>query len=83
MSVYEQLQAAGVPLDHHESDLYAKVTPVSRAIVAGYEHRAIVQTFCGSDGTAWYDIPFAYLPFWEVRSGGARPMLGSRPVQES
>jgi hypothetical protein len=69
-SVYKLLKAAGVPLDHHESDLYAKVTPESRAIVADYEHRANVKTFRSETdkGEFWYDIPFAYEPWWEART---------------
>lgn len=68
MAIYDDLKAAGVPLDHHESDLYAKVCPESRAIVARYEHRRIVRLFRSAiDGDLWYDIPFAYLPWWEAR----------------
>lgn len=66
MAIYEDLIAAGVPTDHHESDLYALVTPESRALVAAYEYRCHVQTFVSQvDGRLWYDIPFAYQPFWD------------------
>lgn len=70
-SIYQQLKAAGVPLDHHESDLYAKQTPESKSIVGAYEHRCNVQAF-RSDGEWWYDIPFAYEPFWDRVEGLAR-----------
>lgn len=64
-SIYDQLRAAGVPLDNHESDLYAKVTGESMRIVSEYQHRANVRTFRNqTDGAQWYDIPFAYDPFW-------------------
>jgi hypothetical protein len=64
-TVYEQLSRAGVELDHHESDLYARVTPESRAIVEAYEFRNNVTTFRSQiDGTPWYDVPFAYDPYW-------------------
>ena len=64
-TIYETLKAAGVPIEAHESDLYAKVTPESRAIVAGYKYKCNVTVFTAQDdGAAWYDIPFAYDPFW-------------------
>ena len=66
MTIYEQLKAAGVPMDSHQSDLYAKKTTESQAIIAACEFRGIVKTFISQiDKTVWYDIPFAYDPFWE------------------
>lgn len=66
MSIYDQLKAANVELDHHESDLYAPVNDTTRAIVKEYKFRSNVTTFTSQiDHTLWYDIPFAYLPFWE------------------
>jgi hypothetical protein len=66
MSLYTDLLAAGVPLDNHRSDLYAKVTPESRVLVDAYEHRKNVTVFVSQvDGEPWYDIPFAFDPFWE------------------
>lgn len=65
-SIYQAMIDAGVPVDHHESDLYAKVTPESREIVRQYEFRHNVSLFkAQSSGEMWYDIPFAYQPFWE------------------
>jgi len=73
-SLYDRLRAAGVPLDHHESDLYALKTPESEAIMKTDDH--IVTTFVSRiDQKVWYDIPFAYKPFWDdvqkrARKGG-------------
>ena len=65
-TIYEDLKAAGVKLNSHESDLYAKVTPESKAIVDKYEYKNNVRQFNSQiDGQQWYDIPFAYDPFWE------------------
>jgi hypothetical protein len=65
MSIYTELLEKGVALDHHATDLYAKVTPASRAIVEAYEFRNNVKTFTSQiDGELWYDIPFAYEPEW-------------------
>ncbi len=71
--VYEALVAALPPeyIDHHESDLYVKATPVSTKII----HKAhipygMVETFEDQiTHTTWYDIAFAYVPWWEERIG--------------
>jgi hypothetical protein len=63
--IYEQMVKSGVELDHHESDLYVKKTPESEKIVKGYKFRSNVKVFKNNiDGTMWYDIPFAYTPWW-------------------
>lgn len=78
LSIYQRLAIAGVPLDHYESDLYAKVTPVSRGIIEDCQSDGTlkpgpVATFrSNSDGTTWYDLPFRYDPFWN----------GKRTIQE-
>ena len=65
-TIYQALKRAGVPLDNHESDLYAKDTETSRLIMAQYEH-----SFSGflnqQDGQRWLDIPFAFDPWWDRR----------------
>ena len=68
-SLYNQLKEAGVPLDHHESDLYAKVTPESEKIVkaSGHSHSTFISNI---DNEKWFDIPFAFTPFW-----GNKPKL--------
>lgn len=66
-TVYKKLQAAGVPLDSHESDLYAKVTRASREIVRAWDSYGIVRTFTNQqDGELWFDLPFQYDPFWQA-----------------
>ena len=68
MTIYQQMKAAGVPMDSHQSDLYAKVTDESRAIVDAYEFKANVKTFTSTYAYGpglWYDIPFAFDPFWQ------------------
>lgn len=65
-TIYKQLQAAGVELDSHASDLYAKVSDVSKPIVEAYKFRQQVTVFkSNKDGAAWYDIPFAFDPYWD------------------
>lgn len=69
--IYHDLLDAGVPLDSHESDLYAKVTPVSRLIVRRHLDAGRIgsaPTFVSQvDGALWYDLAFQFLPWWEKR----------------
>ncbi len=67
MTLYQTLVAAGCVLDNHESDLYVKATPAAEKILRqstmGWS-RFISQT----DGQCWFDVPFAYDPWWEARA---------------
>ena len=66
--IYGEMVDAGVEIASHGSDLYAKVTPESEAIVKAYEHKENVKRFKNAmDGSSWFDIPFAFLPWWESR----------------
>lgn len=52
-------------LDHHETDLYLKVSEASAALVASYDFRGNVEKFRSPlDGCLWFDVPFAYTPAW-------------------
>ena len=65
MSIYEKMIEAGIIPEHHCSDMYVRVTAKTKEIVNEYEHKDNVRIFSDSvDGKAWYDIPFAYDPFW-------------------
>ena len=69
-TLYQALVAAGVPVDHHESDLYCQATkaaldilkrfPVQRGNARTFVHRQLAQL--------WIDVPFAYDPWWEARA---------------
>lgn len=70
MDIYKEMQSTGVEIASHESDLYVPVTAATRAIVDRYTSRDIVTTFTDqATGKLWFDIPFAYTPFWEAKSG--------------
>ena len=70
-SLYAQLKAFGLKegrgadcgIDHHESDLYVRATPETRAIVkaSGKSHSFFK---ANDDGRVWIDVPFEYDPFW-------------------
>ena len=50
-------------IDHHESDLYLKVTEASTALKQKYEHEWSVTRFIDNiNHEPWYEFPFCY---WE------------------
>lgn len=66
MTIYEQMKAAGVEIDHHCSDMYVPANEITREIVKGYEFKQNVTRFKSAiDGTPWLDIPFSFDPWWE------------------
>jgi len=66
--IYNQIVSAGIEHSHHESDLYVPVNEQTHAIVKAYRFASNVTTFVSNiDGKLWYDIPFAYLPYWEAK----------------
>jgi hypothetical protein len=53
-------------IGHHESDLYLKKNEVSKNLVGNYEYKKLVKEFQSQiDKSIWFDIPFAYEPFFE------------------
>lgn len=69
-TLYAQFLAAGCEIDHHESDLYVKVTPEAQAVLKAWNadpsRQVRTPTFISQiDGQHWYDIAFMYAPFWE------------------
>lgn len=63
MTLFQDLQAAGCEMDHHESDLYVKATPKSLAIIRDHQPRGWRAFTSQIDREIWLDIPFAYDPF--------------------
>jgi len=67
--IYEAMVAAGVEISNHYSDLYVPKNEVTAAIVRQYFGSVTTTIFtCQLDGKSWYDIPFAFLPYWERRA---------------
>jgi len=65
-TIYQEMLKAGVEVSHHESDLYVRVTPESRRVIENYQFK--VTAFQSEvDGQLWFDIPFAYDPWWTDR----------------
>ena len=72
-SIYEELIAA-MPkeeIDHCNSDLYVKSTPISESIIKKHRLRNGLNYEYFTDQitkTRWIDIYFAYTPYWNERS---------------
>lgn len=74
-TLYARMVAAGVPIESHESDLYVPINLETTDILRQHygettwrHHSQAVSFRSPLDGKLWYDIPFAYLPFWLNRS---------------
>ena len=80
MSIYQQMKAAGVPVESHASDLYVPDTPQVREILQRFgRNPGTVLSFTSQiDGKRWFDIPFAHDPFWE-RSGASDAAMNEEP----
>lgn len=75
-SLYQTLKDLGVPLDHHESDLYVRDTPAARLVIKQFGLKATAFT-SQIDGQRWLDVPFAYEPFWAKKSGRSHAVIAA------
>ena len=69
-NLYMELVAAGIPIANHESDLYFPITEESTRILAKYPtSKANATMFTNQvEGGRWYDVPFAFTPWWDARA---------------
>lgn len=73
--LYTQCVAAGIPTANHYSDLYIPVNEVTRKLVAEYAAAGGTQATMFHnqvEGGTWYDVPFAYSPYWEEKQNKAQ-----------
>jgi len=65
-TLYDACVAAGLEMDSHESDLYLRDTPQALALIVSYRGmRHGAKRFRSAvDGNIWFDVPFAFAPFW-------------------
>lgn len=63
----DELAAAGIAMDSHESDLYVADSPQAREIIGrhGYRFTTFRNEAPPHVGEVWLDVPFAFLPWWE------------------
>lgn len=67
--IYNRVIALEIKHSHHESDLYIPVNEQTQPLIKEYEFASNVTTFKNNiDGKLWYDIPFAYLPYWDTKN---------------
>jgi len=70
-TIYKECIKRGIPVNNHESDLYIPVTAETAALVKFFDKRP-VSTFVNQvEGGLWYDIAFAFEPWWIKRTGRA------------
>ncbi len=71
-SLYQECLRRGIPTANHASDLYIPVNATTTRLVA--EHGKSVTTFVNQvEGGLWYDVAFAFDPFWEAKQKGNVP----------
>lgn len=75
MQLYDELVEKGIKISNHYSDLYFPVTKETTEILARYPlQQGNATTFKNQvEGGLWYDVPFAYLPYW----AGKYPVVGA------
>lgn len=69
-NIYEEAVRLMNPcdIDHDSlgSDLYLRINSISRRLIELYDYRENVTKFLDQkNGDWWFDIPFAYTPYWE------------------
>lgn len=71
--LYREIMKVTKPdeVGHWISDLQCKVTHETQALIKRYKYKKLVTRFISAiDGTDWYEIPFAYTPYWDEKIGG-------------
>lgn len=66
-TLFQAIQAANIEYDNHESDLYFPVTNETIEILRRFpDCQRTAERFTNQiSGDRWFDVPFAYDPFWE------------------
>ena len=73
VGIYEEMKQAGVEISNHESDLYVPKNKITTPIINNYKFKKNVTIFVNQiDHKLWYDIPFAYQPYWDKVSEAKR-----------
>ena len=86
-SLYDECVKRGIPMSNHESDLYIPVTAETQELIKHFStshcHKKPAtdmrhgerqyNTFVNQvEGGLWFDVAFAFLPWWEQRVGGLK-----------
>jgi hypothetical protein len=66
MTIYQEIKATGTTIKNWQSDLYIPINEITTPIVNKYKKDLYITTFTNQvEGGQWYDIAFAYDPYWE------------------
>jgi hypothetical protein len=73
VSIHQKAVLAGLEIASHCSDLYIPVNAISAELVKLHGHKSTLRQFTSQiDGKQWYEIAFAYDPYWDKREQAAR-----------
>jgi hypothetical protein len=68
VGIWYKVQELGIEYASHESDLYIPVNEQTEELIKNYMFKKSVGRFINNiDKKLWFDIPFAYIPFWDNR----------------
>lgn len=68
-TIYQVMKENGIRCESHESDLYVPVCVETVQILREYRYCGNVTRFHNQvDGGDWFDIPFAYDPYWQHKA---------------
>lgn len=69
-NIYEKVIELNIEFSAYCSDLYIPVNETTIKLVNDYEFKSNVTKFKSNiDSKPWFDIPFAYQPYWTKRIG--------------
>lgn len=84
-SLLDALVAAGIEVDHHESDLYVPSTPEAWRIIQTHDGgkwaKSATVFVSQIDQKQWIDVPFAYTPHFNKHQRPATPVPQLPPPQ--
>lgn len=82
-SLFSRLKDTGCQIDSWQSDLYVPVAPETQAAIEAFEAEGGISnktTFVSQiDGKRWYDLPFAYQPYWDEKAGSENAEAARAP----
>jgi len=67
MTIYTEALEKGIEISNHESDLYLPMTNQVADILNNHPKTKHTLFRSSIDGKMWYDIPFAYDPWWNAK----------------
>lgn len=74
MTLYQEVKQAGIKHDSYRSDLYILASVEAKRLLKKHEVKPWPSTFvCNVDKRIYYDVPFAFDPYWESRTTKKRP----------